>query len=574
MYKHRDNMDNQDYATEKTALLGSSGGKDQAERSNPRTKLTVAAILLCELCERLTYYSIVANMVLFATNVLGYSSVDAVTINLIFTGTVYFIPLFGGYIADSVAGRFNTIWGSGLIYIVGTLMLPLVAFDWQGTFGRDDNGLNYGLDQSAKRGYYIIGLILIAIGTGGIKANVSPFGVQQLEDMGPQAVQSFFNWFYWFINVGSAIAYAAVAYIQQNIAFDIGYLIPALSMVLATIIVLVPRNKYTHTAPEGSALARVIEIIWAALKRKKHSIMQHDSFLDYALESNGGRYSAIEIEGVKSLGRMIPVFLTLILYWTIYNQMQTTFLLQGERMDLRLGSFIFPAASLSLFNTIIIIILVPIVDRFFYPLLERCGRKITLLQRIGIGLLLAPCSVFVAGFLEIARKDELANSGGIEQNVGGKIYNASNLNIMLQVPQFVLVGTSEVFAAISAYEFAYSQAPVSLQGVVMGVNLATTGLGSYVGTLLVNIVNAASNGSWYPDELNTGNIENFLFLMSGLGVVNFLIFLPVAMRYRYARFSELQSETSGLDLRKSNGTIDNTSDLYSSLGQGSNEIRL
>ena len=76
-------------------------------------------ILFIELCERMTYYSISGNLVLFCTSVLFTDSTTAATISLAFTGTSYFIPVFGGYIADTVAGKFNTIYGSALIYFVG-----------------------------------------------------------------------------------------------------------------------------------------------------------------------------------------------------------------------------------------------------------------------------------------------------------------------------------------------------------------------------------------------------------------------------------------------------------------------
>ena len=66
-----------------------------------------------------------------------------------------------------------------------------------------------------------------------------------------------------------------------------------------------------------------------------------------------------------------------------FIQMQTTYLLQGERMKLIYGSFAIPVASLSLFNSIVILVLVPVMDRFIYPLFEKLGMPLSKLQRIG-----------------------------------------------------------------------------------------------------------------------------------------------------------------------------------------------
>ena len=83
-------------------------------------------------------------------------------------------------------------------------------------------------------------------------------------------------------------------------------------------------------------------------------------------------------------------------------------------------------------------------------------------------------------------------------------------------------------------EFAYSQAPRCLQGVVMGAFLVTSGLGNYVANLLVVIVKVASNGDWYPvEDPNHGHFEYFFFLLAGLMMLNFLVFLYVASYYKY-----------------------------------------
>ena len=90
------------------------------------------------------------------------------------------------------------------------------------------------------------------------------------------------------------------------------------------------------------------------------------------------------------------------------------------------------------------------------------------------------------------------------------------------------------FAFLSGLEFAYSQSPADLRGVVMGVYLAMIGLGYYVASALASIVKHASDGKWYPDNLNRGSLEYYLFLLAALMMLNAALFLWFAVRYRYA----------------------------------------
>ncbi|KAK3091819.1 hypothetical protein FSP39_022886 [Pinctada imbricata] len=489
--------------------------------------LVVACILLCELCERLTYYSVVANLVLFCTSKLKLSSSDASSVSLVFSGTVYIIPVFGGYISDAFAGKYNTILGSGLIYLLGLFLLPASAVDYENWFGDDAENLPYNLSVSMRKTYFFLGLVFVAIGTGGIKANVGPFGAQQVDDLGPEAVQTFFNWFYWFINAGSFIAYVGVAYIQQNISFALGFLIPLLSMIVSLIVFVAVRSKYHHVEPGGSILKDSIGVCLATRCRGFRSVRG----------SYGGPYSDEMVDGVISVLRVIPVFLLVILFWAIYSQMQSTFFLQGERMDVDIGDTKMPVAALNVFNTIIIMLTIPLMDRVVYPVLKKYDRSPTLLQRIGVGFILAGLSVVVAGVVEIYRKDILSEKGGISQDLGDETFNASTLTVFAQIPQFACVGAGEVFASIAGLEFAYSQAPEFMQGLVMGLFLMTSGLGSYVSEAILKIVRAATGtqppDSWYPDEINDGKVEYLFFLLAGLMALNLVIFIVIAKFYKY-----------------------------------------
>ncbi|XP_046563912.1 solute carrier family 15 member 4-like [Haliotis rubra] len=523
-------------ATSPDYSVSSMEDVDISQRPSVTTVKTfgvVACILVTEMCERLTYYGVSGNLVLFCTSVLKFTSQDATSVQLVFTGTSYLFPVIGGYVADSVAGRFNTILGSCFIYILGLFLLAACCADYVAWFGQDDAGLAYDLSLEAKQAYFLLGLVLVAMGTGGIKANVGPFGAQQVKDQGPLAVQTFFNWFYWFVNLGGLIAYTAVAYVQQNVSFAWGYLIPLISMALAVVIFMAGKGQYIHVPPGESVLSTSVSVCCQGCSCHSPEEEERPS-LSSARTKYGGRFDDHTVDGVVAVLRILPIFALLIGYAAIYAQMQSTFFLQSERMSVKVGGGAIPAAMLNIFNTIIILLLIPLMDRLVYPCFTRCGRPLTYLQKMGFGLVFSASSVAVAGILEIYRKQNLASTGGVVQTLGGEKFNASQLSVLTQIPQFALVGSAEVFTSIPSLEFAFTQAPPSMQGLLTGVFYAVMGLGNYVATLILAIVSAATaDDPWFPNELNYGHAEYLFFLLGGLMLLDLMFFVPVARRYKY-----------------------------------------
>lgn len=499
---------------------------DAVEKKMTKGRLfIVGCILVMELCERLTYYSVVANMVLFCSSKLKYSDDDASVITLVFSGTVFIIPVFGGMISDTLAGKYNTILGAGLIYLLGLFLLPASAVDYRDWFGGEDD-----LSLETRKVYFFLGLTFVAIGTGGIKANVGPFGAQQVEDLGDTAVQSFFNWFYWFINAGAIVAYSGVAYVQQEVGFDYGFLIPLLSMLLALSVFIISKSRYRHIPCGGSIVQTSVLVCVQSCNGCKNPSWNN------ARKEHGGRYDSNIVDGVIAVMRILPVFILIIIYWAVYSQMSTSLFLQSERMNISVGDTKLPAALLNIFNTLIILVLIPIMDLIVYPALAKCGKSPTHLQRIGIGMVLVALSMVYAGILEIYRKKDIEAHGAITQTLGDQTFEASQLTMFAQIPEFAFIGSSEVFASISGLEFAYTQAPKFMQGLIMGLFLMTSGLGSYVASLLVTIVKSWRTddaSDWYPKEPNNGHLEYMMFLLAALAGVNLLIFIFVARWYKY-----------------------------------------
>ena len=134
----------------------------------------------------------------------------------------------------------------------------------------------------------------------------------------------------------------------------------------------------------------------------------------------------------------------------MFFQGLTTYVLQGSYMNLKVTSnFIFPAASLSLFEGATLFLLIPLMDKVVFRVLRRLGVEFTPLRRICVGMLLACSSVALAGFIEIERKQILTTDGAISQTVFNKTINASPMSVFWQVPQYILQGTDEVLVSVT-----------------------------------------------------------------------------------------------------------------------------
>lgn len=158
-----------------------------------------------------------------------------------------------------------------------------------------------GLCAPASSAQYIVfflGLYLIALGTGGIKPCVSSFGADQFDDTDPaERVKkgSFFNWFYFSINIGALISSSFLVWIQDNAGWGLGFGIPALFMGLAIISFFSGTKLYRFQKPGGSPITRMCQVLVASF-HKRDLRVPGDSNLLYEV-----RDKSSAIEGSRKL---------------------------------------------------------------------------------------------------------------------------------------------------------------------------------------------------------------------------------------------------------------------------------
>lgn len=541
-------------------------------------------ILANECCERLAYYGMSTNLVNYMKSRLGQENAIAANNVTNWSGTCYITPLIGAFLADAYMGRYWTIASFMIIYILGLALLTM-ASSVKGLVPSCDNGTCHPTD--SQTGVVFLALYLIALGTGGIKPCVSSFGADQFDenDEGEKrSKSSFFNWFYFSINIGALVASSVLVYVQTHVGWSWGFGIPAVVMAIAVVSFFIGTPLYRHQKAGGSPLTRIAQVLVASARKWNvavpgdklllHETLDKESgiegsrklehteqfrFLDKAAvetadEKAGRAVSAwrlctvTQVEELKSVVRLLPIWASGIIFATVYGQMGTMFVLQGNTLDAHMGpsSFTIPSASLSIFDTISVIFWVPVYDRLIVPVVRSVTgrpRGFTQLQRMGIGLAISIFSMLAAGVLEIVRLRTVARHGLYKEK------DIVPISIFWQVPQYFIIGAAEVFTFVGQLEFFYDQAPDAMRSMCSALSLTTVALGNYLSTVLVTIVTRITTkhgaAGWIPDNLNQGHLDYFFWLLAVLSLINFGVYLLIAGWYTYKKTADYPDSKGG-----------------------------
>lgn len=521
----------------------------QVEAQNQENEVwsVVRPVVISQFLERTAFYGLQASMVLFLTKYLRMKSGDADASVGLWGGVCYMTPLIGGYIGDSILGRWRGIQLFFAFYIIGMVMVVLATT----------------LEPDVSKMMFFPGIMILAFGMGGLKPLVSTFGADQIND--ERAKESFFNYLYWFQNMGAFVAFTLLVYICQDIGFTMGFALSCIFLILSYVILASGYSKYTMAPPiKESPVAAFFHVIYEGITRPGRNgayaaVVDTDTdpathdWLDAALLRNGGSHAIHDIEMVRKIGRVMPIFFLLVVYWGVNSQMATTFFNQGCQMNLIIpGTTIdVPVAALSLFDSVVIIILVPFFDSLVYPACEKYGLPCrTPLEKMRAGMALEVFIMFGAAVLEVYRRMVANYSDGlIGPSVcysGDDVPQAANVSIFWQVPLFVLMGVSEILTSISSMDFFYSEAPEEMKGVCSALELVTVSLGQWMTAFLIPVANALpvvlGSGAWVPSDLNDGHLDAFFATLAVLVAINTGVFSAIAKR-----FSE-DKDSSGTDV--------------------------
>lgn len=521
--------------------------------------LAAGLILGTELAERICVMGISMNLVTYLVGDLHLDSAKSATIVTNFMGTLNLLGLLGGFLADAKLGRYVTVVIFASIAAMGVCLLTLattIPSMLPPPCSEVRRKHHECIPASGKQlALLFAALYTTALGGGGIKSNVSGFGSDQFDTRDPKEEKKmifFFNRFYFFVSIGSLFSVIVLVYVQDNIGRGWGYGISAGTMVVAVCILLCGTPFYRFKKPQGSPFSVIWRVLFLAWKKRtlplpsepcllhgyaeakvphtdrlrsldKAAILDETNSNDENKQSPWLVSTMTQVEEVKMVIKLIPIWSTCILFWTVYSQMNTFTIEQATFMNRKVGSLDIPSGSLSAFLFITILLFTSLNEKLTVPIARKFTHNVqglTSLQRVGIGLIFSIVAMAVSAIIEKERRDNAVKKD-------------NKISAFWLVPQFFLVGAGEAFAYVGQLEFFIREAPERMKSMSTGFFLTTLSMGFFVSSLLVSIVDKVSNKRWLKSNLDKGRLDDFYWLLAMLGALNFVLFLFLAMKHEY-----------------------------------------
>jgi POT family proton-dependent oligopeptide transporter len=387
-----------------------------------------------------------------------------------FVMAAYFTPILGAFLADWLLGKYRTILYLSILYCLGHLSLAL-----------DETRLGLA-----------VGLSLIALGTGAIKPCVSAHVGDQFGRRNAHLLSRVFGWFYVAINLGAFASTLLTPWLLDRYGSQIAFGVPGILMAIATLLFWMGRNKFVHIPPRGPQVFK-------------------DAFTGV---------------GLRSLLRLAPIYLLVAVFWSLFDQTASAWVLQAESMDRTVFGVELLSSQIQAANPFLILVLVPLFSYAVYPAISKVF-PLTPLRKISIGMFVTVLAFSVSALIETAIQTE------------------ARPNISWQVLAYVLLTAAEVMVSITCLEFSYTQAPNSMKSIVMSFYLLSVAFGNAITALVNALISNADGTSKLPGA-------SYYWFFTGLMLVAAVLFIVVAMTYRgqeYIQESEeleAESEAEGI----------------------------
>jgi POT family proton-dependent oligopeptide transporter len=277
-----------------------------------------------------------------------------------------------------------------------------------------------------------MGLGLIALGSGGIKPCVSAHVGDQFGQTNHHLLSRVFGWFYFSINLGAFLSMLATPWLMQAYGAPVAFAVPGVLMFIATLIFWAGRYKFVHVPPGGMRFVRET-------------------------------FSAV---GLRSLGKLCMVYAFVAMFWALFDQTGSAWVLQAQHMNRNIMGVEVLPAQIQAANPLLVMLLIPLFSYLIYPAIGRIY-PLTELKKIQIGMFVTVLAFAIPTWLQI------------------RIDQGGTPHIGWQLVSYVVLTSAEVMVSITCLEFSYTQAPKTMKSFVMAFFMMSIAAGN----LLTSAVN-------------------------------------------------------------------------------------
>ncbi|TRM63651.1 POT family-domain-containing protein [Schizophyllum amplum] len=461
----------------------------------------------------------------------------------------YITPWIGGIIADCYLGRYYTIMLFVFVYLIGHIIL--VAGATPHVLAMPDTAM----------ALMVVAIVIMGIGGGAIKANVSPMIAEQYTGkmrkktlksgevviVSPAVTyQRIYNWFYASINWGSAGAISA-SFLARDHGYWSAFLVPTCILCLVPVVLVAGRKHYVITPPRGSILLETIRVIkmclgdkfsWnpartlRAVRAPGFWDVAKPSFYEAGAVPKNITWDDQFVDEVDRTVKACQVFCALPFFYLCYSQIDGNLSTVAAGMTLN-GT---PNDLIQNLNPIVIVIAVPILDLALYPTLRRLHINFTPIKRITTGFMIASLAMLYAAILQkfIYEQSPCHDNLPSECTDADGNPNPAPINVWVVSGPYILVGISELFTTLVSNEYAFTKSPKRMKSTVMAFSL------------FMSAVSSALNFA-----LTAVNVENrFAWLFGSFAVVALVVGILFYFGFRHLDKEEQHLNVVGLGERK------------------------
>lgn len=496
-----------------------------------------------------------SNMMVYLMEEFGVRSMGAAKIMNAFLGISSLVPVAGAAAADSFLGCFSVICISSFLSLLGAVLLTLTTTlnslrpHYHGQKGPSSSMVHTKL----RLIVLYAGIALNSIGVGGMRFTIATMGANQFNEAKDRGV--FFNWYLIILYASIVLGGTIIVYIEDNVGWAWGFGICTVFNGIGLVIFMLGNRCYSHVKPQGSPFTSLVQVVVAAVRKRKllvsskaedyyhgrHHDTQHPvqlplsmpsqsfGFLNCAalktpgdLEPNGvverpwRLCSVQQIEDLKTLVRIFPLWSTGIILSGPSRFLNTLIILQALSMDRRVGFgsapvFQIPAGTMPVFLLAATALSLAAVDRVL------ARRPLPVLRRIAMGHALSVAGMAVAAAVE-ARRLELVR------------HRRGRIPALWLLAPMAVVGAGEAFHYPGQVALYYQEFPAALRSTATAMVAIHMGVAYYLSTAVIEAVRRLT--LWLPDDIDDGRLDNVYWVLTLVGAVNFGYYLLCARFYR------------------------------------------